>query len=224
MNLSKHGFDAGIQNIDTLEKIYDLLEDKWKIYTIGRECYFVYDDGAITDEIRNLQSKLPKKFWQYKNYKWNKKFVKCCSNSEINQIIEEFNIKVAKRKEQQAKKEKKQQKKDNADRGIYGIYCDDKLIYIGKTDVDFKTRFNHHKECVNNKKPVQYLHKYLIAMKEKHPDMQISLQPLINIKDLNTEGKIGNREIESMELALITLYKPICNIEGIKQPYKFTYR
>jgi hypothetical protein len=224
MDLSKHGFDMKVQNVKSLERIYDLLEGKWKLYNIGYECYFVYDDNAITEEITLLQSKLAKKFWQYRNYTWKRQPKKCCSITEINKVIDEYNTKLEKQKEIQAKREKKQQKKANADRGIYGIYCDDQLVYIGKTDVDFKTRFSHHKDCIINKKPEQYLHRYLIMMKENHPDVKITLKPLVNIKDLNTDGKIGNREIEAMELALITIHQPCCNIEGIKKPYKFTYR
>ena len=51
----------------------------------------------------------------------------------------------------------------------------------------------------------------------------ITLKPLINIKDLKVKGIIRNRDIEAMELALIQLYQPICNIQGIKQDYEFTY-
>lgn len=52
------------------------------------------------------------------------------------------------------------------------------------------------------------------------------LLTLINVKHFKIENisDITNRDIEAIELALIQLNKPICNIQGIKQNYKFTYK
>ena len=43
----------------------------------------------------------------------------------------------------------------------------------------------------------------------------VRLKPIINVKELNTSNKISNRDIEAMELALIHLYQPKCNIQGV---------
>ena len=40
------------------------------------------------------------------------------------------------------------------------------------------------------------------------------------VKEKNIDPEIV---YEAMELALIQLYQPICNIQGIKQDYEFTY-
>lgn len=131
-----------------------------------------------------------------------------------------------KRKRQQKRKKteerkKKQAIKENSDRGIYGIYCNNKLIYIGKTNVSFEIRFKQHKEAVESKSTTQFLYKYIIQQKEQN-NAEIIMKPLVNVKELKVKGKINNRDIEAMELALIDLYKPICNIQGIKQDYEFS--
>ena len=222
MILTKHGFDSSICNVQHLDAIFDLIEGKWKIYTIGWRSYFVYDDDIFTSELKNHQSFLSKKFWSYKNYRIKDKIFKACSVSEFKLILEEYNQQQELEKKKEEEKQKKIEKKANANRGIYGIYCDDKLIYIGKTDVDFEIRFNQHKKELESNSTSQYLYKYLNMVKQEKKCV-ISLKPLINIKDLKVKNNIENRDIEAMELGLIQLYQPICNIQGIKQEYKFTY-
>ena len=53
-------------------------------------------------------------------------------------------------------------------------------------------------------------------------NVKIELKSIIDIKDLKVQGNVRSRDIEAMELALIQLYKPVCNIQGVIQEYKFT--
>ena len=101
--------------------------------------------------------------------------------------------------------------------GIYGIYVDDKLIYIGQTMDSFKTRFQGHK--TNLKNSDRYLYRYLRVAKEG--GAEIALRPLIMVETLNIAPStvIKERDLKMMELALIDLYKPVCNLQGRVQPY-----
>lgn len=222
MDLTKHGFDSKVSNVKHLEAIFDLIEGKWKIYRMGHKCYFVYDDDIFTPELKAHQAHLSKKFWSYRNYKIKDKIWCGCSVSEFKKEVEIYEKELEEKRKKEEKIQKKQMKKVNADRGIYGIYCNNKLIYIGKTDVDFETRFKQHKYAVESGSTSQYLYKYLGKMK-RDEGCVITLKPLVNIKDLKVKGTIRNRDIEAMELALIQLYQSICNIQGIKQDYEFTY-
>lgn len=224
--LTKHGFNIKLSNVEHLEAIYDLIEGKWSYQKIdsifGRNCYyFVYTNkkDIFTKEVLEHQKFLSKKFWCYKNHRIKEKFMGAYSIDEFKKLVEED-------KKQVEKFYKKQERpKENLDKGVYGIYYNDKLIYIGKTDVSFNTRFKQHQEALTSGSTSQYLYKYLLNEKQLNGNIAISFKPLITIKDLKIEDVsiIKNRDIEAMELALIHLYKPICNIQGIKQDYKFTY-
>ena len=125
----------------------------------------------------------------------------------------------------EAKKEKEREKDRIRDSlntgGIYGIYEDDKIIYIGYTQ-NFWHRFGCHKNCFNDKKNKSVLYSYMRKSKELGHNLKI--QPIISIKDMKVKVKkqITKRDLEAMELAFITLYQPICNFQGVKAPYKFT--
>lgn len=99
--------------------------------------------------------------------------------------------------------------------GIYGIYIDEKLVYIGKTTTNFQIRFNQHKSNLNNSD--KYLYRGL--RKAKTYGAKISLRPLIIVEELKVNKPIVERDIEMMELALIQLYQPKYNIQGIHQNY-----
>ena len=234
MLLTKHGFNSNIDNVQHLEAIFDLIEGKWKIGKLNYHYYFIYDNynDIFNEETKLHQNFLSKKFWTYRKYDMDVggiKFCAICSESDFYKEVDEFN----KKEEERIKKalirqkqlKKKEEKKINADRGIYGIYYNKELIYIGKTDVNFETRFKQHKDALISGSEVQYLYKYLKEEKKKYGEVSISFKPLINVKDFKIENisDITNRDIEAMELALIHLYKPICNIQGVKQDYKFTY-
>lgn len=105
--------------------------------------------------------------------------------------------------------------------GIYGIYIDDKLIYIGKTTVSFKDRFKTHKRNMDNNNDSMYIYKLLKdAKNNKH---SIQMRPIIILENLQMIHKkhINSKELNCMELALITAYNPIGNIEGRLKPYTF---
>ena len=105
--------------------------------------------------------------------------------------------------------------------GIYGIYVDDELIYIGLTMTSFQQRYNEHKGHIRNgTQGNMILYPYL--RKAQNEGRQIELRPLISNNDLKTNTKLERRNWEDIELGLITLYKPICNQEGRTIAYVFS--
>lgn len=105
------------------------------------------------------------------------------------------------------------------DFGIYGIYKNGKLIYIGKTSKSFKERFNQHRRSIKNKDRDDMK---LYSLIEDGDDIQF--KPLISANDLMIEkGDLTERDLEAMELALIHVRKPIGNLQGVNRIYKFSW-
>ena len=219
MSKSRQGFNNSIQGVKYLDKIYDIMRSKMKMKRVGFNYYIVYEDDALTPEVEKLSSHLSKPWDSYKNYSFERTcYNGVMSESEYQKAIARYEEQERQRELEAIKRQQKQVKKENTDRGIYGIYLNGNLIYIGKTDVGFETRYHQHKKAIEEGSESQYLYKYL---KDKVGRNEIELVPIINVKDLNTKDRITDRDIKSMELALIHLYKPICNIQGIKMPYKY---
>lgn len=95
--------------------------------------------------------------------------------------------------------------------GIYGIYNESgRLLYIGMTTRPFIKRWEEHIEKIDINKKDQQLYLYLAC----HKNEKIIFKSLINIKNLKVKQKINRRDIQMMELALITYLQPLCNIQG----------
>ena len=99
--------------------------------------------------------------------------------------------------------------------GVYGIYKDDVLIYIGSTMRDFSVRFNEHIENIKNNS--KELHVYSLLQ-----EGNITFKKLIDIKKLQTNSNITKRDLESMELALINTMQPIGNLAGRVCEFKYS--
>lgn len=109
-------------------------------------------------------------------------------------------------------------------RGIYAISIDDTIIYIGKTYDSFKKRFQSHKYKFNNKENDEYLYRELRIAKEQ--GKQLHMYPLIILEDVSRRNELHltEKDLNVMELTLISLYQPRCNIEGVLKPYQMRYR
>lgn len=120
-------------------------------------------------------------------------------------------------KEQEIHKKYHTKYSDITGYGVYGIFIDDKIIYIGQTH-NFKQRFQAHNTCFHCSDKLLYQR----MREEKENGKQVSIKPLINVEELKTDEKITERDIFAMELALITLYQPYYNYEGKVAPYIFS--
>lgn len=223
MSVGKYGISTTITGYESLIKIYDILFEKYKIKTIDLENSFgfviktnviVYSDKMLKDkEVELLQRKLSKKWY---TYKMNNRYM---SESEYKKHEERIKEEKIQNEKYQKKMLKKKQEKENSDRGIYGIYFKGDLIYIGLTLNSFEKRFKQHKNNLENKSEELFLYKYL-SNKDYHNNL--TLRPLINIKDIKSANKLNERDIQMMELALITLYQPLCNVQGKLKDYKIS--
>lgn len=109
--------------------------------------------------------------------------------------------------------------------GIYGIYIDGMLVYIGKTTTSFQKRFSQHKHLIDfpENSDTQYDMYYELAL-ARAQDKSVYLKPIFVVEEVEYISlyKLTNRDIESMEFILINLHKPKYNICGVKKPYKYT--
>lgn len=113
-------------------------------------------------------------------------------------------------------------KKDNQSNhpGIYAIYADDEIIYIGSTKQSFKEAYKRHLSIVNHpKEREQHIYKVIRSKKEK--GCAISLKPLIDFMDIELkEGQIlKDRDINAMVLGLIKVFNPVGNALGRFIPF-----
>lgn len=106
------------------------------------------------------------------------------------------------------------EQKYNPRKGVYGIYLDGVLVYIGKTSISFAKRWTEHsraaKKYIEGGWQQDYLYKAMRQAKE------------VRFEELIVANDFSNHEIECMEYALITFNKPQFNYQGVKAPYEFT--
>lgn len=101
------------------------------------------------------------------------------------------------------------------DIGIYGIFVDDKLVYIGST-VSFTNRFKQHKDRTLNEnyKRQPLLYNYLrehighIQCKVIHRMSDQKLHP--------NKDKISDWELHLIEYGYIRAYQPMLNKAGLE--------
>lgn len=115
-------------------------------------------------------------------------------------------------------------------KGIYGIYIDGELIYIGLTNNCFGERFHQHRYNLIHKSRWKGQEKLYSAMfdgvKEKK---QVELVPLVIKEELERENNIvlDKRDLAAMELAFISYWRMTGNLKnliGVDKSYIITER
>lgn len=105
-------------------------------------------------------------------------------------------------------------------KGVYGIYFGDELVYIGSTFVSFEERFKQHKESVMGKRKASKIHYAIKDAKQK--GVNVKFQILIDVDQLDYNGVLmDGRDVESMEFALIRIFMPRYNIQGVSKPFNY---
>ena len=194
LKIDSFGFSTNIKNYNELVQIIEKLDGPIKNYATpsGLKRAWIVQDN-YKEIIAEHQKKLNKPFWQFRN----KAFDIVCTQEEFNELF--------------GKEEKKKQMVEG---GVYGIYVNGHLYYIGST-YDFEKRFKEHQAKLRADSKELYVYKLI-----QKGDV-IEYKPLIKTKDVKVERQLERRDIEDMELALITLYYPIGNIAGRLQPNKY---
>ena len=119
---------------------------------------------------------------------------------------------------------------DLYDKGIYGIYVKNKLVYVGMTMDSFNRRFRSHRRHINEVMNGRYnggnRHLYVALARYVIDGKNIEFRPLICLSKLNIQEEsvrcnpqLTRRDVECMELAFISYFKPILNIQGIYTEY-----
>lgn len=193
LKIDKFGFSANIKNYDELAQIIEKLDGPIKNYPSakGFKRVWVVQDNYMKI-IEPHQKKLNKPFWEFKN----KVFDIVCTQAEYEQLMS------------------KKMSKRMVEGGVYGIYVNGRLYYIGSTQ-NFDKRFKEHQAKLKADSKELYVYKLI------HKGDDVKFEILIKTKDIKVERQLERRDIEDMELALITLYQPIGNIAGRLQPYRY---
>lgn len=144
-------------------------------------------------------------------------------------LIDEYELKNKKKKEEQkAKKitweqlerEKKirllDQKKKEYSYGVYGMYEDGQLVYIGMTMRPFEKRWQEHIEGIQNQSGDLYFYQKI------KPESKIEFKILIDVSKMKANKPITRINIESMEHGLIYMFKPKYNYAGRTVEYRYS--
>lgn len=99
----------------------------------------------------------------------------------------------------------------NNNGGIYGIYYNNELLYVGKTNQPFQTRFSQHKiEIKSNQIHTQF---YNYCRQKNISINDLILIPLFECNDC----PLSNEQLECLETNYINKYKPLCNERKINK-------
>lgn len=104
--------------------------------------------------------------------------------------------------------------------GVYGIYLRDELVYIGSTVRPFEERWDEHKRNILKKSKSQQIYEVLGDAAIEDIDFRV----LIDVGELPIEEKMEQRDIEVMEMLLITQHQPRGNVAGMDRAFLFSKR
>ena len=100
--------------------------------------------------------------------------------------------------------------------GIYALYLDEKLLYIGMTEKTFYHRLCEHCACIDTNNDTQKL--YIALCKNKISSAEITLKPLFIKEDAKIE-RITSYDLETIEYGFIQCFNPPLNAAGIDSIY-----
>ena len=199
-----------LQNRENLLNIYRTLEPLSSFSKYNDWLDREYIAMIVPDNYKEIcvddQKKLTKPYWTYKQKYYNWFGTK-----------DEFDAMVARQQEERRKLLERQSKKNVSqvcNGGVYGVYRNGQLIYIGST-IDFNKRWNEHKRNIKNKDYKLYFYKLI------KPEDNIEFKILIDGSKLKADKTLTATDLKTMELALITLAQPIGNIAGRLQPFRY---
>lgn len=109
------------------------------------------------------------------------------------------------------------------DKGIYGIYVDDELIYVGLTSACFSERFQFHNKKLNSTDLTSQLALYECMRQALSEGKKVQMRPIIALQNLTMSygACLTLHDLEMMELTTIALYRPKFNVIGLVTNYQF---
>lgn len=104
-------------------------------------------------------------------------------------------------------------------KGVYGIFEDDELIYVGETMRSFEIRMNEHNKLMQKGDSCNLMYKYI---QKKFKEKKFFMRPLVEVDvRVNANKKITRDEVCAMELGFITCFRPRFNRAGKDVWYRF---
>lgn len=103
-------------------------------------------------------------------------------------------------------------------KGIYGIFENEELIYVGETIKSFVDRFRAHAKCIKENSTISTMYKYI---RDNFEENKFYMRPLVEVDTrVKLSGELQLRDIQSIELGFIICFRPKFNIMGIYKEYK----
>ena len=197
-----HGYAVESKYGEALEKLLRYLDEKgvYEIKEIRGEPYAVYDDRILQDSnFRKLQSRIRFDFRQYKSSNWNG----WVTAEEFALLRKKLGI--------------------GLPRGIYGIYCDDKLIYVGKTYFSFVERFKEHtRQIMDTSEARQKKGVHAFLRQQQREGKKIEFKVIVDVSVFDEDRDILEHDIDMMELAILTQYHPKYARQGVVKNYSLS--
>jgi hypothetical protein len=104
------------------------------------------------------------------------------------------------------------------DKGIYGIFENEELIYIGETMRSFEERMKEHNQFMNEGSNVNEMYKYI---KNNFQEKKFFMRPLVELGTrVNANRELTQDEVYAIELGFITCFRPRFNRAGKDVWYK----
>lgn len=186
--------------------------------------YFILNRRKF-DYWQELKIKLERDKWRLKEYIYSKTGMKKDSSSLwryesiiLHHLLPQEEEDIQRYKEEVQKiidKEREEEEEKQKLGGIYGIYEDNKLVYIGMTTRDFQKRWKEHQQKINEGSKELALYS-LINKKAK-----IEYKVLFSRNEMKSNDEITKRDLQAMEFVLIQEHKPKYNFAGNTQAYVF---
>ena len=102
--------------------------------------------------------------------------------------------------------------------GIYGLYRNNQLVYIGSTSRPFKERIREHYQNIQKAIETGKSNFQVYSLFTKNDRVSVSI--LIDMYEVGYK-QLTEKDLRAMELAMITYFAPIGNVSGLKYGFQF---
>ena len=103
-------------------------------------------------------------------------------------------------------------------KGVYGIFENEELIYVGETIASFEDRFRAHAKCIKENSINNKMYGYI---RKNFEENKFYMCPLVEVdRGIKLDGNLQLRDIQAIELGFITCFKPKFNVLGVLKDYK----
>lgn len=102
--------------------------------------------------------------------------------------------------------------------GVYGLYRNNQLVYIGSTSRPFKERIREHYQNIQKAIETGKSNFQVYSLFTRNDKVSVSI--LIDMYEVGYK-QLTERDLRAMELAMITYFAPVGNVSGLKYGFQF---